>query len=305
MSTYSRLARAPLFAIVLWCCVPTAKAEFIQIDERPVPVHSEGSGKPVIFVHGALSDLRVWDGVLDRLANQAKDHRLIAYTQRHFGPADGPLGKPADFTRETHVSDLIRLAETVGSEQPSTLVTWSYGGEIGLHAMRQRPDLFDAAIHYEPILFPLLTDLPGGERARMEKVRTVFAPAAALAKIGNLEAAAMRFMEGVFIMEPGTAANAIAPWPEIWHENSQTIPAFGSMLPLPLRCEELESIRAPTLVIQGSESHLDTAMMADRVTDCLGNALTVHVPGANHGIPMRSPQRMADIVAGFLSVLNQ
>ncbi len=304
MSTHSRLVKAPLFTIALWCCVPAIQADVLQVDGRSVPVRSEGSGKPVIFVHGALSDLRVWDSVLDRLANQTEDHRLISYTQRHFGPADGPLGIPADFTRETHVSDLIRLAETVVSEQPSTIVTWSYGGEIGLHAMRQRPDLFDAAIHYEPILFPLLTDLPGGERARMEKVRTVFAPATALAKNGDLEAAAMRFMEGVFIMAPETAANSIAPWPEIWRDNSRTIPAFGSMVPLPIRCEELKSIDAPTLVVQGSESHVDTAMMADRVTDCLGNALTVHVPGANHGIPMRSPQRMADIVAGFLSVLN-
>lgn len=131
---------------------------------------------------------------------------LVTYTQRHFGPGDAPIGLPEDFDRDTHISDLIRLTETVGNGTPVTLVTWSYGGEIGLHAMMRRPELFGAAIHYEPILFPLLSDLPGGKRAMQEKVRTVFAPAVGLAKQGDLNGAAMRFMEGVFLMPEGSGS---------------------------------------------------------------------------------------------------
>ncbi|MEP3329312.1 alpha/beta hydrolase [Sedimentitalea sp.] len=104
------------------------QAETLEIDGRPIEVRIEGKGAPIIFVHGALSDLRVWNSVIEALAAAEPNHRLVTYTQRHFGPGNGPLGFPEDFTRETHVSDLIRLAETVGDGRPVTLVTWSYGG---------------------------------------------------------------------------------------------------------------------------------------------------------------------------------
>lgn len=228
----------------------------------------------------------------------------MTYTQRHFGLGEGPLGMPEDFTREAHISDLIRLAETVGNGFPVTLVTWSYGGEIGLHAMMRRPDLFDAAIHYEPILFPLLSEIPGGERARMEKVRTMFAPAVSFAKKGDLEGAAMRFMEGAFLMRVGSAPTAADPWPAIWRANSRTIPAYGAMAPLPVTCADLADIDAPSLIVQGAETHIDTAMMADQITDCMGNALTIRVSGANHGLPMRAPEHLARVISGFMDMAN-
>lgn len=303
MTMTSRTA-CSLVAAGLTLITTDVHAEALEIDDRTVEVRIEGDGAPVIFVHGALSDLRVWDGVIDALAEEMPDRRLVSYTQRHFGPGDTPLGLPEDFSRDTHVSDLIRLTETVGNGTPVTLVTWSYGGEIGLHAAMRRPELYGTAIHYEPILFPLLSDLPGGKRAMQEKDRTVFAPALGLAKQGDLNGAAMRFMEGVFLMREGSAADAPMPWPTIWQDNSRTIPAYGAMAPLLVGCEDLGAITAPTVILQGSESHIDTVMMADLVSKCLDNALTINVPGANHGIPMRAPEQFADMIFYVLKLLR-
>ena len=304
MSDIKKITQRALAGALLSVASTGALAEPLEIDGRSIEVRFEGKGAPIIFVHGALSDLRVWDKVIDALSGNAPDHRLITYTQRHYGPGDGPLGMPEDFTRETHVSDLIRLAETVGDEETVTLVTWSYGGEIGLHAMKRRPDLFVAAIHYEPILFPLLAEIPGGERALMEKMRTTIAPAVAFAKTGDLEAAALRFMEGAFLMPVGSASTAGDPWPEIWRDNSRTVPAYGAMKSLPMTCADLAAVNAPTLVVQGAETHVDTAMMADHVAECLGNAFTMRVPDANHGIPMRKPEHLARIISGFLDIVD-
>ncbi|MEP3329180.1 alpha/beta hydrolase [Sedimentitalea sp.] len=303
MTMKSRTA-CSLVAAGLTLITTNVHAETLEIDGRTMEVRIEGDGAPVIFVHGALSDLRVWDGVIDALAEEMPDRRLVSYTQRHFGPGDTPLGLPDDFSRDTHVSDLIRLTETVGNGTPVTLVTWSYGGEIGLHAAMRRPELYGTAIHYEPILFSLLSDLPGGKRAMQEKVRKVFAPAVGLAKQGDLNGAAMRFMEGVFLMPEGSAADAPVPWPTIWQDNSRTIPAYGAMAPLLVGCEDLGAISAPTVILQGSESHIDTVMMADRASECLGNALTINVPGANHGIPMRAPEQFADMTSYVLKLLR-
>ena len=42
----------------------------------------QGSGEPVIFVHGVISDHRAWEPIRDEIA---KKYRFIALTQRYFG----------------------------------------------------------------------------------------------------------------------------------------------------------------------------------------------------------------------------
>lgn len=76
------------------------------------------------------------------------------------------------------------------------------------------------------------------------------------------------------------------------------------MSPLPVSCEDLGAITIPTVVVQGSDSHIDTVMMADRVSECLDNALTINVLGANHGIPMRAPEQFADMISNVLKLLR-
>jgi hypothetical protein len=45
------------------------------------------------------------------------------------------------------------------------LVTWSYSGETGLHAMLRKPELFRSAVHYEPVLDRLVNEVAGGAHA--------------------------------------------------------------------------------------------------------------------------------------------
>lgn len=122
-----------------------AAVESAQTTPAVSTYRAVGEGAPVVMVHGALSDARAWDDVIDALSSTPGYH-FITYHQRYYGPQEHAVGKPADFNRNTHIEDLIRLAESQGA--PVTLVTWSYGGEIGLHAMQQRPELFRAAVHF-------------------------------------------------------------------------------------------------------------------------------------------------------------
>lgn len=280
--------------------VTSTHAEPLAVNDQVFETRIDGNGSPVVFVHGALSDRRVWDDVMDAMPKSAQ-RSYISYTQRHFGPGKVPLGQPDDFRRDIHVTDLIAVVETL-DRGPVTLVTWSYGGEIGIHAMLQRPDLFRAALHYEPMLFPLLADLPGGRRALQEKKDAVFAPAAALAKRGDLEGAAMQFIEGVFLMVPGTAVEAATPWPSIWRENSRTIPAYGTMAELPVHCADLHAIKVPMLVLSGADSQVDNVMIAEEVARCSSNATLVALPGINHDLPLVAAVDFAELIDAFLTI---
>lgn len=59
----------------------------------PAPLHLEaagvsfpmvvaGEGPPILFVHGAWADLRIWCGLWKQISER---HKFLAITQRHFG----------------------------------------------------------------------------------------------------------------------------------------------------------------------------------------------------------------------------
>jgi hypothetical protein len=57
-----------------------------------LPYLDQGQGAPVVFVHGAFSDHRIWDAQREAIA---KRYRYIALDQRYFGknpwPKTGPI----------------------------------------------------------------------------------------------------------------------------------------------------------------------------------------------------------------------
>ena len=56
--------------------------EQIEVNGIPVSYVDDGRGEPVVFVHGAVADLRVWEPIRESVANQ---HRFVAPTLRYFG----------------------------------------------------------------------------------------------------------------------------------------------------------------------------------------------------------------------------
>ena len=105
----------------------------------------QGSGPPVLFLHGASGDLRTWLPHIQALSAQ---FRCIAYTQRCFGTQSWRSNGPP-FGVATHADDLIALVEALGLT-PVSLVGWSYAGHVALHAALQRPDHFSRLLLYEP-----------------------------------------------------------------------------------------------------------------------------------------------------------
>ncbi len=254
----------------------------------------QGEGGPIVFVHGAISDARVWEAYADRISAEG---RFIAYTQRYFGTADWP-DNGAGFTRETHIADLIAFIERLDAG-PVDLVTWSYSGEIATYAALQRPELFRSMVHFEPDVDRLIDDLPGADAARAQFGATL-GPMVAALEAGEVEAAALRIIESVFRMPEGAADNEAEPFPTYWKENGRTLPVFGAMARgEPLSCDDLANLEVPTLVVLGGETLVQWAMMSERLAECSGNAMLVRMEGVTHDGPYRRPDRLMDLILGF------
>src|SRR5947209_19225920 len=83
----------------------------------------QGTGAPVVFVHGAFSDLRFWEPQRQAIAQQ---YRFIAYTYRYHGTAPWP-DAGQDYSAATHAADLAAFIRELNAG-PVHLVTLSYGG---------------------------------------------------------------------------------------------------------------------------------------------------------------------------------
>src|SRR6058998_2987390 len=92
------------------------------------------SAVPFVLVHGLASNVRLWDGVAERL--HALGHTVIGLDQRGHGRSDAP---DAGYDLDTAVADLLALIGVLGLRRP-VLAGQSWGGNVVLELGWRRPD---------------------------------------------------------------------------------------------------------------------------------------------------------------------
>ncbi len=261
---------------------------YLTVNGARLAYVDQGAGAPIVAVHGALSDLRIWQALG---ATLAVDNRFIALTQRYFG-ADAWPDAASHFSRETHIADLIAFIQALDAG-PVHLVTWSYGGEVGLYAMQRRPDLFRSAVHYEPSLGALLTGIDGGPDAQADFAATL-APALAALQAGRVEDAGLRFLEAVFSLPPGGAEREPEAMQALVRDNARTLAPF-LQLPSPpaLADADLATIETPVLAVHGARTHARYKLIAEKLVSALPNAALTVLSDVNHDGPYREPAAFA------------
>ena len=286
---------AALFSLV----AVSARAEdftgAIEVDGVALGYVTAEAGQPVLFLHGAISDVRAWEPYREGIA---ETDRFLAYTQRYFGTADWD-DDGAEFSVGRHVQDLIAVIEAL-DVGPVHIVTWSYGGEVALQAMLDRPDLFRSAVHYEPYLPDVIRDIPGAGHAE-SKAAANFGPMEVAWSENRMEDATLRVIEAVFDWPSGSADDE--PAAGMWRANARTLPLQFSMSPYrPLDCDTLSRIAVPSLLVQGAETQTRYSMMAEETAACLGNAMVVTLPGVTHDGPYRDPAALTALISAFTTL---
>jgi pimeloyl-ACP methyl ester carboxylesterase len=122
-----------------------------HVNGVPLSYVDEGTGDPILFVHGGISDLRAWDNIRKRIAAQC---RFIAYNQRYFGTAPWP-DDGRKFSAATHADDLAQFMAGLNAG-PVHVVGWSYGGVITAITAVTNPSLFRSLILYEASLMTVM-----------------------------------------------------------------------------------------------------------------------------------------------------
>ncbi|MFK7965558.1 MAG: alpha/beta fold hydrolase [Burkholderiaceae bacterium] len=291
---------AAVFAISQTSHAETPQIKTVQVNGTDLEYVEEGSGTPVVFVHGAISDLRLWEGFRKKVGMK---HRFISYTRRYFGKQPWQ-DNGEKFTREFQARDLVAFIEAV-SKEPVHLFTWSSGGNVGTHANVMRPDLIRSAVHFEPVTFSLTPEIPGmtaAQSQQFEALPEVFK----LMKQKRVGDAAQRFLEVVWDLPKGGAESAVSPAViKMLRDNGHTISLSMNAPPYSkTTCEVLARIKTPTLVMVGSESKPFFPMLAERQAQCQSNAIVASVKGVNHNGPLAALETVLKRAMAFYAMFD-
>jgi pimeloyl-ACP methyl ester carboxylesterase len=281
----------------------------VEVNGASLAYRERGSGVPVVFVHGSISDLTIWE---PQLAPVGERYRAIAYSRRYAWPNQDLRSGEQDWM-QPHVDDLLAFLRALEA-YPAHLVGNSWGALICLRAAIQDPAAVRSLVLEEPPLVPLITGAPPAPArivrsllrhphetlAVMRFGAQTMAPTVKLIKGGRIEDSIARFARGVL----GEAAYAQLPEQVRAHMLANAATHVGQFLAdggfEPITESEIASASTPSLVVTGANSPKMFRRLAALLAALLPDSRTLEVPSASHAMHLENP---AALNAGLLRFL--
>jgi pimeloyl-ACP methyl ester carboxylesterase len=279
-----------------WSAEVPSSAEMKQtlIDGSTFFYQEQGTGSPVVFVHGCCTDLRAWEGQRDAIA---KRDRFIALNLRYHGTGSW-AGEGPNYSIQTHVSDVASFIKGLNLG-PVDLVGWSYSGPIVLSVALQYPEIVRSLTVYEPTAGAYISD-PASVKSAGEDRQAALGPAVAASKAGDLAAVARSVPAGVN-NQPDLFTSLPPQVQSMFLDNARTVALLiGSPPPPPLTCAQLSQIKVPTLISRGEATRAVFQISTEALAKCIPDSKFVMVPGARHLGMILQPEAFNEMLVQFL-----
>ena len=273
---------------------PPPAPKTVSVNETNLTYLQQGSGAPVVFLHGAFSDHRIWETQRNAVASK---YQFLALSLRYFGTAPWP-DSGSRFSQSTHVADVAAFIRGLNSG-PVYIVGSSYGAVTALALAVQHPELVRALFLNEPGVPSAVTD-PSDQKAAVED-RKGFAAVAAAVKAGDNAEATRQFYNWVNGLPGGFDSLPLAR--KAMHlDNARTVPLqIDPKTPIPLTCTQLAEIKVPVAITKGEVTRPYFKMTAEAVSRCIPGAQLITVSGARHGAPAQSSGAFNEALLSFLA----
>ncbi len=272
--------------------VPVAKQ--MMVNNVSLPYIEQGQGAPVVFVHGAFSDLRAWEPQREAVA---RDYRFIAYTQRYHGTAAW-ADKGEHYSHATAAADLESFIRQLGVG-PVYLVGRSNGATIAIRMAYQNPELVRAVFVQEPTVLSLVTDPASKQILKQE--RSGVAPAVKAAKAGQADDATRLFADWTND-QPG-GFDALPPATRAMHlDNSRTVVLHFTAPPAPnISCTDLGRFKPPLAITTGEHTRPFFRTLAETTHRCVPGSQLIEIPDARHAATTQNPAAFNEAMMAFLA----
>lgn len=284
--------------------VPNADAPILQTANigHGLALHyvEQGTGTPLIFVHGSLSDGGYW---ADQVGPFAKHYRAIAYSRRYNYPNVNPVRR--GYSAVVDAEDLAAFIHTLHLGKV-VVIGHSYGALTALFLAAKRPELVRALVLAEPPAISLLMHLPSDEaktgKAMFEDIqRKMVAPMQQAFRKGDHDAGIAAFMDYVFNdphawdKMPESAREDTLRDAHEWDVMMTTGILFPNIEPPTIR-----RITAPVLLLSGAKSYQFLGLITEELARLLPNRETIVLPDAGHQMWYQAPDVCRRDVETFL-----
>jgi 3-oxoadipate enol-lactonase len=248
-----------------------------------IAYRTEGSGAPVVLVHGVGGDSSNWDGVASRLVAK---FRIVKVDLRGHGRS-APIRAPC--TVEDLACDVTDVLDALGVHA-CRLVGFSLGGQVAQSIALQAPDRVEKLV--------LISAVAG----RTESERAGAASRVKLLRDKGTAAIAESNRERWFTDEfrrrhpdkvEARVQQVLRSDPESY------LHAFTVFATADLGAR-LDAIRAPTLIITGESDVAATPRMAQLMHDRITNSELRVLPALRHSLLVERPDLIADLLLDFL-----
>ena len=251
-------------------------------------VEDSGEGGPaVLFSHGLLYSLRMWDEQITALRPR---FRCIAYDHRGQGESESPT---TGLDMDTLSEDAAALIGGLGVG-PVHFVGMSMGGFVGMRLAARRPELLRSLILVDTSARPE----PAENLPRYRRLEWVARWIGTWPVAGRVQA----IMHGASARKDPTRAAALRAWRErlLQADAVAMNRAVEGVLTREGAMHLLPRIRCPTLVIVGEEDTATVPARSEEIAAGISGAQLVRIPRAGHMSPIDAPEPFTAELRGFL-----
>lgn len=253
-----------------------------------------GSGTPVIFVHGSLSDYRTWLPILEDFS---ENYRAISVSLRHYYPEKWD-GKEGEISLQQHADDVAAFIDKLNIG-PAFIIGHSRGAAVAMLMASQYPQLVSRLVLADPS--PLVSMLPGdaGLRAADGIRSELIADVMKHYQAGDTESGLRIFVNyvagsDVWDKTPDQIRNVL-------RENSWTLSSMQQDMETQFSCADASAITAPVLLVTGDRSASRYHSMHSALEPCLSSVSKVTIADAGHMMFQSNPTEFTFEVEYFIS----
>jgi pimeloyl-ACP methyl ester carboxylesterase len=256
--------------------------EVARVDGLEIAYERVGGGPPLVLVHGATVDSRMWRPQLTELADE---FTVVAWDEPGAGRSSDV---PADFGLADYASRLAALIDTLDLG-PAHVAGLSWGGTVALELYRH---------HHQLVATLILVDTYAGWKGSLpaeEVQRRVDGVRQMLAAPGD------RFdpaLPGLFAGDPP------AEFVPLLEEMAADVRPESMRTALLVMAEVdqrdlLPRIAVPTLLIWGELDARSPLTVARQFKEAIPDSKLVVIPGAGHVSNLEQPKAFNDAVREF------
>ena len=266
-------------------------ARHVEINGTTLAYYESGSGEPVVFIHGAISDHRYWRSQVEVLSRR---YRCVAVDQRYFGQSWTTGGR--EYSVATHADDLGHFIRTIFSE-PVHVVATSYGSGVALASAVASPRCLRSLLLNEPVLESLVTE--PDDLAVLKRERAELAAAAAAVAANDIAKAAELFCDWTAF--PGAFSSSTEEFKTMLYDNARTLPLQFAARRSAVTALDVAQLRVPVTFTAGEKTRRYFVVQAHAAHRAIAHSHLTRIPGAHHAAPLECPEAFNAVLSEHLA----